>query len=622
MTMASPDKLLLVGSLPPAVCNGARLTEATATAFLNAGYDVAVLIDELAPPPADNLSLKILRPFDASLQSGDYDAWPRLYVVGNNASSLPTLGMLQAYPGAVLVADNSLYDLALAAFKTVPDGDAAIADWLEGVAGQDGNVLARSITHHRRLSTAIGNEVPGFDACLSAATAHIALSGMQEATLADAGFSPLRVGPPPVNRDAPQSPQPIADTPRRLLAFGIGPTHQTALRHHLSSTDGIDISFSTRHAASVVTEIEAADAILIMDGFDLSFCPLAHASLAAGKIVVCAHQAWVADLPPGCVLPVKHEKAMAELALAIQVLIKNEDLRKALTANHYSDIAADRQAKEWCAAVHETACSAVCMKPPRAVLPPKAPNAPPQAWPASADQPVSGVRALIGAVPAPAILAHQFQDLDRQQCPSFLTPIVTEFLAAFTDEPPLRIPGLFGFEDPLILSTNDNSQQNGNVKVTDWPSIQPALLQAREALTFGCVVDGAQMVTAGQTKHPVQWTFHLPENAFSGRADDTHLDADAGIFCKFDKTRHSLSLVCFTGAAGTLALSIKTSHTVVATNNQATMVLRDGEAQPFKVDGHGIAAIKMAASPSPSGEQVDLTKILAEAGLDLKWSPL
>lgn len=619
--MASPGKLLLVGSLPPAVCNRARLTEATAKAFLETGFDVAVLIDELAPPPTDSLNLKILHPFDSSLQSGDYDAWPRLYIVGNNASSLPTLGMLQAYPGAAMVADNSLYDLALAAFKTVPDGDAAIADWLEGVAGQDGNVLARSITHHRRLSTAIGNEVPGFEACLSAATAHIALSGMQEVTLVDAGFSPLHVGPPPFNRGASQSTQPNADNPHRLLAFGIGPTYQTALRHHLAPTDGIDISFSLRHAASVLTEIEAADVILIMDGFDLSFCPLARASLAAGKIVVCAHQAWAADLPPGCVLPVKHETAMAELALAIQALIKNKDLRKALTANHYSDIAADRQAKEWCVAVYEAACSAVRMEPPQAVLPPEAPNAPPQAWPASADRPVSGVRALIGAVPAPAILAHQFQDLDRQQCPKFMTPIIAEFLAAFTDEPPLRIPGLFGFEDPLILSTNANSNINPGTKVLDWPSIQPALLQAREALTFGCVVDGTQMVTAGQTKHPVHWTFRLPENAFSGRAHDTHLDADAGVFCKFDKTRHSLSLVCFTGTAGTLSMSIRTPHTVVATNNQTTMLLHDGQVQPFQVGNHGVAAVKMAASPSLSGDQVDLIKILAETGLILKWSP-
>lgn len=620
--MASSGKLLLVGSLPPAVCNRARLTEATAKAFIEAGFDVAVLIDELAPPPADDLSLKVVRPFDASIQNGSYDAWPRLYIVGNNASSLPTAGMLKACPGPVMAAENSLYDLALAVFKTSNDQDVAIDDWLQDVAGQDGGVLARSITHHRRRSKAIANEVPGFDACLSAATAHIALSGLQEAILVDAGFSPLRAGPPPFSRAKQQSTPGNARNPLRLRAFGLQPACQATLRHHLASTDEVDITFSTRHAASVLAEIEASDVIIVMDGFDLSFCPLVMASLAEGKIVVCAHQAWAADLPPGCVLPIKHEKAMAELALAIQALIKNKDLRKALTANHYSDIAADRQAKEWCVAVHEAACSAIRMEPPQAVLPPKAPNAPPQAWPASADQPVSGVRALIGAVPAPTILAHQFQDLDGQQCPKFMTPTIIEFLAAFADEPLLRIPGLFGFEDPLILSTNDNSKQNGSVKVTDWPSIQPALLQAREALTFGCVVDGAQMVTAGQTKHPAHWTFHLPENAFSGRADDTHLDADAGVFCKFDKTRHSLSLVCFTGAAGTLAMSIRTPHTVVATNNQATMLLRDGEDQPFQVDGHGIAAIKMAASPSPSGGQVDLTKILAEAGLDLKWSPL
>ncbi len=620
--MTSPDTLLIVGSLPPAACNGARLTEATARAFLSAGIEVAVLIDALAPPPSDDLGLKVMRPFDEQIQNGSFDTWPRLYVAGNGAPSLSTIRMLQDYPGAVVVADNSLYDIALMVFETSVNQDTAIENWLAGTAGQDGNTLARSLTHHRRRSKEIGHEISGYDACLSAATAHVALSGLQGTALADAGFSPVFAGPPPFDATIRHSTPWDAGNPLQLLAFGREPSSQNELLSHLAPADMINVSFSMRHAESARTALEASDVIIIMDGFDLPFCPLALASLAMGKTVVCANQAWSADLPPGCVLPVSHNRATAELALAVQALAQNADLRSAL-AESYRNFSTseqnDQQAQKWCNTVLEAASSAKRMRSLQSILPPDMSFKSPMA---TAAQSMSGIRALIGSAPAPAILAQQFPDLDKEHCPKFLTPELAEFLAAFMEEPVLRIPEMLGFEEPLILGDPNSSMADTRIKVADWNSIQPALLQARDALAFGCNVDGVQAAHAVTSKKPISWLFRLPENAFADPGCDSLFEEEAGIFCKLDRTRRILTLVCFTGTAGTLSMSVQTSHTLVATDNTTTVFLHNNRAQPFKIGNHGVVAVKITASPAPSGEPIDLTKTLAEEGLLLEWSPL
>lgn len=622
MSMASPDTLLIVGSLPPAVCNSARLTEATARAFLRAGFDVTVLIDELAPPPADDLGLKIVRPFDDQVQKGIFDTWPRLYIAGNSAPGLSAIRMLQDYPGAVMVADNSLYDSALMAFDASVDHNAAIENWLVGAAGQDGKTLARSLTHHRRRSTAIGDEVSGYDTCLSAATAHIALSALQEAVFADAGFQSVHAGPPPFEQTIHQAAKRSAGHPLRALVFGLEPSSQSGLLAHLTPTDMIDVSFSLRHAETAIAAIEASDVVIVMDGFGLPFCPLTLTSLARGRAVVCANQAWSADLPMGCVLPVSHHRAMAELAITLQALAQTPDLQITLADNYGNSATSDQQAKNWCNTVLEAAASAKRMRPPKSILPPDVNVKSSMAVATSTEQSKSSVCALIGSAPAPAILAQQFQGLDNKHCPKFLTLELAEFLAAFIEEPLLRVPGMLGFEEPLILSAQSGSMPDMGIKVADWSTVQPALLHAQDALAFGCTVDGIPVAEAAKPKEPAEWIFRLPEKAFVDAGCDSVFDEDTGIFCKLDRTRRILTVICFTGTAGTLSMSVNTSHTLVATDNKTTLCLQANEAQPFKVGDHGVVAVKIAAAPAPSGEPADLTKTLAKEGLLLEWSPL
>ena len=135
--MSGTEQILIVGSLPPTPSNAAPLTHMLATRLQQSGVQTCVLIDEMSVPPKD-VPYNVIRPFDDDIRSGKFNAWPRLYVLGNEHDSLTVANQLEVSPGAAIVASNSLFDLARTCLSMKEDGEDRLSIWLSEQHGHAG----------------------------------------------------------------------------------------------------------------------------------------------------------------------------------------------------------------------------------------------------------------------------------------------------------------------------------------------------------------------------------------------------------------------------------------------------------------------------------------------------
>lgn len=619
--MSGTKQILLVGSLPPTRSHAALLTHAFAMAAAESDMEVVCLIDALAPPPNEGLPYRVVRPFDSFIQSGTADNWARLFVVGSKGDSLPAIEALHAAPGAVIAATDSLFDLALPWLQTSPDFPANFSAWLTAKYGDAGTKVAEGFTQHHRMAKQLTNEVPAFDLLLSPATCHLALGQHQFAALKDAGFKPIDIGPPPLSQSGSQ----IVNSPACIALVGASDLVKTAVTDAQKSgafPRGLTVTFFHRYCGKLEKEIINSEAVAILDGHDATFCPHFECAVANSIPVITAGQHWAKALPEGAHYSLKNPASAISVVHSIAALESIEGMKAGLICGLEKWRTKKPKGSDWIAAIMAAAATA----PPAKIAAPSPlpkPTENPALNAAAQAQPVSDIMALVGAAPAGPLLHQLYPEMNTERCPRFMTPTAALAVSTFMGIPAAQMLDHMGFEalviaekikggHPLVLTN----------KTRRWADIQPGLRHAKNALAFGCAIDGATPAIVAKKK--VNWSFTMPseitETLNTPKAINSAYDASAGLYWVHDPVRGSLKCVLLTGGAGVLTINTSGASSFVLTDLASTKTVMGTDSCAFTIGDHGLGLFKIAALPTANNNSSDLMKMLAEDGLHLEWS--
>lgn len=617
--------MLLIGSLPPTRSHAALLTHAVAMAATENGIDVVCLIDALAPPPDEDLPYRVVRSFDSFIQNGAADDLPRLFVVGSKGDSLPVIEALHAAPGAVISATHSMFDLALPWLQTSSDFPSNFSAWLAAKYGDAGTAVAEGFTQHRRMAKKLIAEIPAFDLLLAPATCHLSLGHQQFSALTEAGFKPKEIALPPVQHSTDQK----HISPMRITVIGASSAVETAVVDAQKSgafPRDLSVTFYDRYSAQLDLAISTSVSAVILDGHDAVFCPHFQ-RLAANTIpTITAGQHWAKELPIGAQCCLTHPASPISVVHMLAALADVAGMMTGLK-NALAKWQAKRpDATDWAPNLLATAATA---KPTKlaALTAIQAPIKKPTLSPASNSgentEPASGIMALVGAVPDGPLLHHLYPKIDAERCPKFMNPSTAQTLSTFMGLPAAKILDHMGFEAPLIAEkTSNESPLNLANKTRHWADIQLGLRHAKNALAFGCSIDGAK--PANQTVKKVSWSFTVPPEVMDSintpKAINSAYDTNAGLYWVHDPVRGSLKCALFTGGPGALEFSSSSTHSFVITDLTSTKTLLCTESCAFTINDNGLALFKVAALPTENNNYPNLMKMLAEDGLHLEWS--
>lgn len=617
----SIEKLLIVGSLPPTQSHAALLTHSIATAAANCDIEVVCLIDALAPPPEDELPYQVVRPFDAFIQRGNADNWPRLFVVGGGGDSLPVIESLNKAPGAVITATNSLFDLTLHWLQTTPDYSGNLAVWLTDKYGKPGMVIADACINHRRTSDHLGEEIPAFDLLLEKATSHLALGPLQADRMIDAGCEPIEIGSTPA--EPQQTDHPASNSLFRVLVIGadtktIKSVSQSTATSALSQQ--LRLRFLNRYSKECREAILSSDAVAILDAHDSAECP--HFNLAVNNCVplITAGQRWTDIIPANGHIRLDRPVHAAALLHAIAAVAIVDGLSTGLAKALSPSGTSEQKRRTWATALLDASATAVPASLTKVypMVPLVEPVLHMEPSPLDAIQP-RGIYALIGAVPPPHILEHFYPELDVDACPRFMTPKVAVAAASFMQIPASRLQDRMGYEAPLIATEQTAPKADtGGRKLRQWVDVQQGLRRANNALVFGCTVVGATQ--ASRPEGTVTWPLITVPDIGNDPAITSAFDTGSGIYWSYDPVRGALKFILLTGGAGQLEFQTTSDESFVITNISSTQIVNRQTNQSFAVTDEGLGMFKVALLPSDKNSDNDMLKSLAQNSLHLKWS--
>lgn len=608
--MSGRDQILIVGSLPPTPSGAALLTHMLATELREKGVETTVLIDEMSVPP-QAASYQVVRPFDPEVQDGKFDTWPRLYVLGNKPDSLPVVDQMQTAPGAAIVADTSLFDLALRWLDLKPDGDKDLNTWLTDQHGVSGTKLAEAIIHHRRRSKAVGQEISGYDLLLSQATSLVPVSLGQKAEFERQDL-PCQSRPllPFIVSEAPT----VDNTDSDFLIVGLSKIGRTFLETELAHHKNIRCRFLSRFSEQTTEAVMTSGCLVVLDGDDAAFCPLVAAAASADKPIICANQPWLADLSPGSVLPVSHADAYREL---IHAMLHVRTTQLGGKQNQQS-IADKAESLETLLQAAKT--STVLER----LSGPKFADVSTQELPQIEAAPpgTSAARALVGAVPASHILASQMPGIELDSSPRFLTPALANYLSELVEEPVLRLSDYLGFENPIVDADESHLPVGAEKKRMLWEDIAKGLHAADAPIAFGCAFDEALSPAKPIDNSPVQWAFKLPPAVLEKRGPTKEYDWKTNIFWKYDTSRSHVIILLMTGSAGALSISTRCEEAFLVSDGRNTQHITGKNETSCHIDTSGVACLKFAAIPDENGNVPDIRSMLCTHQLTLTWKRL
>lgn len=618
--MTKAEQLLLIGSLPPTRSHAALLTHSIAVAATECGIDVVCLIDTLAPPPTADLPYRVVRPFSEFLQSGAANNWPRLFVVGSNGDSLPVIETLHDAPGAVIAATHSLFEIALPWLQTCEGFPDNLANWLSGKYSEAGFIIATAYIHHRRQAKELGNEIPAFDLLLKSATSHLTLDPLQSLRLKDAGFTPTELAAPPLTKPA-NTQQPNSSL--RISIIGADASTITAMSETLNASmvkHEQQIVYLDRYSEDTENSILASDAIIILDGHDAVWCPHFELATANGIPLITAGQRWGNILPDNARINLDYPASPTALVHAIAGLAAVDGLQAGLRLGLKCWYEGRAQSGAWIDVIQTAAATAQPAEFAKLNPPPPAAKAAKRikAQKANTDL-VSGIFALVGAVPVSPLLEQLCPDIDCEKCPRFLTPIIANTISTFMGIPASQMQDHMGFEAPLVADDGHNGSIDLLARKTkNWNDIKPGLRRAKRALAFGCTLDGK---TCKPPKGGnICWSFKIPFEVLENPAITSAYEADSGIYWSHDPVRGALKCVILTGGSGVLKFGTTEHMSFVITDLSSTQTIGPTADCHFNVPDHGLGLFKIAALPTDDNNHTDMMNSLAQDGLLLEWS--
>ncbi len=626
--MTATSKILLVGSLPPTQTHAALLTHSIASAAASSGIEIVCLIDALAPPPANHLPYTVVRSFDAFIQSGAADKWPRLFVIGSSGDSLPVIETLQAAPGAVTVATQSLFDNALPWLRTSADFPANMVDWLTSAYGDAGAVIADAYTSHRRSSAGLAGEIPAFDLLLKKATAHLGLNPLQASRLTGAGFAPSAL--PSVPTATTENTISSDNSPLRISIIGADAATASAVSQALNSSgvsQRLELAFLDRFSNQTAPAILASNVVAILDGNDAASCPYFELAATNAIPLILVGQHWAGALPVGACINLSDPSSSTPLVHALAALVSVDGLLGGLAQGLKKYGQQLGQPDAWATKI--VVAAATAKQANFVEIFPMFQTQKPEVFtkqPTSSGVNASGIFALIGSVPAQPILRQLYPELDVAACPKFLTPEIAQATADFIGLPAAQLQDRMGFEAPLVASNQIVSDQAESLPQTSsrkprlWADILPGLRRASQALEFGCTVKGAASTPPSVQK--ANWTFKIPADIAENEKIRSAYDSNSGFYWTYDPVRGELKCIVMTGGRGCLEFRAPADTSFVVTDMSATNIAKKEAGARFEIPDHGLGMFKIAILPSSNTSSLNMMKSLAQDGLLLEWSAL
>jgi hypothetical protein len=169
----------------------------------------------------------------------------------------------------------------------------------------------------------------------------------------------------------------------------------------------------------------------------------------------------------------------------------------------------------------------------------------------------------------------------------------------------------------LITENSQNTPPHNKLK--NWNQIEPDLLMAHSALSIGSrPINGIRPAPPGKAI-AVSWSFNLSALALNPK-QTRGFNPNTGIYWKLNYLQDSLTLVFFTGSAGTLYLTAPRLSPLVITDLRETLVsTADADAQ-FPIGTNGIAHLKIALLPNSTMTSQSFHTIPPSQELTFKWS--
>lgn len=629
--------LLIIAPLPPQTSDAALMAGALERFAASELLDVTLVIDDLAPPPALALEgqTHVIRRRDLVAEQEMYSATPRLYVIGNGGDSLFALELFKQAPGAVLIANNSLFSLMQPLLELADDWPDAYWQWLQELIGNEhAEVLFGAKLRHRREAEAQAHVTPAFDLLLGKGAHVIAPSPHLTRQLTACGINPITtlslaleggLKSSDTNDTATtESPTPareevnieiISDTEEII-------DHLSATLKLYPATQMAKVSSIKRIAPDVAARIHDADIVILADAQHASACPLLTRALARGKAVITTGQRFAAHLPEGTHLSVPHAGATDSLAVAVAALISQPNLSRTVrtTGERFARASGRAVTGQELTTLAAQASSAplVLGRPERQTPHTELANSDITREPL-----VTSQVALIGAPPPNRVLAQLFPSLDPALCPRFATPAVANRLAEIGNRDAASMLARTGFEAPLVRQAGIDVTPHRDTET--WSDLAKGLTFGNKALSFACCVEGVPSADGlgRRDKASAQLPIHI---AYDGKHDapTSGYDSENGLFWDHDVIRNRLNCILMVGREAELALinSSREDAFMVADSATSTLLLPT-ERGKVRSDNLGILEFAIAGFDPRSGAVTSpdaLRKSLAVQGLILEWS--
>ncbi len=243
--------------------------------------------------------------------------------------------------------------------------------------------------------------------------------------------------------------------------------------------------------------------------------------------------------------------------------------------------------------------------------------------------------ALIGAVPAQALVMQLFPFIDWNKSPRFATPELAETLCEATGKTAPVMLALLGYES-LLIDTKASPAKTVNPyhipNASDWPSVCSKLKHIQDAITFDCEIEGlpkARPLTPDDTIVPggLAIDFTPDIHAEITRQPISGFLENSGTYWQLNKIEHRIDCLLISGVSGSYSLSFEPatsadSAAFMVTNSETSHLLTSDCPAVINTDEQGVIQFSLSAAHPINHYPLtfeQLLKTLACTPLDLKW---
>ncbi len=627
--MAEQHKLLVIGPASPSRAIAAGICTQAALYF-SSQIAVTLVISDYAPPATGFPdSISVIRERDLRQQAEVYLNAKRLYILDDNYESLFALTLLQEAPGPWITAAPTLHNLIHMRHKKDKAYPGNYFAYMEKSLGTQGWHIAHSLSGGTRVSDIISSEITSFD--------EVTNLGPQIAPAGDGLSLPL----------APSISTKVMEIDDCFDIVTVGESiADEAINILVALGKKIKLHALTGSEPNLAAHLLAADAVCLLDKTHRLAPAALSLALDAGKVILTASQPWVRHLPSGTRLNIAHSHALHQLVAAIASLIGQSTVRPWLEENtkkHYQTLNTQAQYSDIAQQILSAPTTPLNLSAPKTLTPEHVRQK--ETEPTNAARPdliLDGQKkpyALVGAVPAQALVTQLFPHIDWDKSPRFATPDLAAVLCQATGKTAPVVLSLLGFESLLINSNISKSPPNNTQhmpKAYTWPEVQGRLKEIDSAITFDCDISElpkARALTPNDANIPGGLAIDFSPDVHEdiNRQSPSGFLEKSGTYWQLNKIEHHIDCLLISGVPGGYKLSIGSQTATSApdeavafmvTDDQSSNLLTTEDPAGVKTDAHGVIQFSLSAVHPVNHYPLtfkQLLETLARTPLYLEW---